>query len=220
MDEQTPPTAEPAAPAAPAPDSLDALLSIYDSSTQAPPSSETAPAPQPVQHEPGHAPARVDPTAPALPANLRNDDLLTVMQSINDIESRDLARQRQAVNAADSAAVLKMAKDTLGDMPTPDGFAERWLVAEYNMNPELQQAWDNRFSSGEAGEACKKLVGAALKRLAASARSMPDRDATEDRNAVTQAVRGSNTRAPENRPPSYGRMTNAEFEAEKAKLYG
>jgi hypothetical protein len=57
-----------------------------------------------------------------------------------------------------------------------------------------------------------------MQALYKAAQSFPDKDATEDRMAVSAAVRGTSTTAPAETPPNYGAMTDAEFEAEKKRI--
>jgi hypothetical protein len=49
---------------------------------------------------------------------------------------------------------------------------------------------------------------------------MPDPSATLDREAVTAAMRSASKVVPEAKPPSYGRLSDAEFQKEKQRLFG
>jgi len=55
--------------------------------------------------------------------------------------------------------------------------------------------------------------------IVADAKSMPNREATEDRAAVVAALRWASTdKAPEAPPVRYGDLTDKEFAAEKKRL--
>jgi hypothetical protein len=49
---------------------------------------------------------------------------------------------------------------------------------------------------------------------------LPDKAATEDRAAVTAAVRGASTKAPEGKAPSYGKMSDAEYNKDVEQKFG
>lgn len=106
-----------------------------------------------------------------------------------------------------------------GDLPKElfDGpLVQAWIDAQATKDPRLAQAWANRHADPKKFE---QVVGALGKQFARYGK-LPDKNATEDREAVTAAVRGASTKAPEGKAPDYSRMTDAEFAAEKEKLYG
>ena len=57
-----------------------------------------------------------------------------------------------------------------------------------------------------------------MQSLYKAAQSFPDKEATENRAAVSAAVRGASNPAPIERPLNYGAMTDGEFAKEKAKF--
>lgn len=79
----------------------------------------------------------------------------------------------------------------------------------------LQQAWLNRASNPAAWTKLEKALGQELSKKFSK---LPDPDATEDRAAVTAAVRGASQKAPAETAPNYGAMNDAEFQKEKARL--
>lgn len=79
----------------------------------------------------------------------------------------------------------------------------------------LQNAWNNRASNPKAWSGIQKALSA---EIAKKFSKLPDPDATEDRAAVTAAVRGASHKAPAEQAPNYGAMTDAEFQKEKARL--
>lgn len=132
--------------------------------------------------------------------------------------------QQQARN--DFSEVLTYAKGEIEGANVPPDHVERYLIAEYNLNPELKAAWDHRGDSPEARGHFNRVVTRTVKKMEKEARAIPvyDKDATEDREAITNAVRGANMRAPEPTQADYARkvsrQTDAEFAAEKDKLWG
>lgn len=79
----------------------------------------------------------------------------------------------------------------------------------------LQNAWNNRANNPKAWSGVQKALSA---EIAKKFSKLPDPDATEDRAAVTAAVRGASQAAPREAAPNYGAMTDAEFQKEKARL--
>jgi len=107
-----------------------------------------------------------------------------------------------------------------GDLPADffdDQFVESWINARAGEDPRLGQAWLNRHTNPKQFE---KVVSGLGREFAKKYGKFPDKGATEDREAVTAAVRGASTRAPEAPPPDMGRMSDAEFQAAKDRMFG
>jgi hypothetical protein len=93
----------------------------------------------------------------------------------------------------------------------PADFAERWLRAEYSIDPELHHAWNNRYESADTMRWAQRCVRHALDRLLKAAKHVPDPEATDTRAAISAAMlRGSGTRPPTG-PPDYSRLSDTEF---------
>lgn len=114
----------------------------------------------------------------------------------------------------------KTIADIRGDLD-PDlvdnDLVEAWLDTQARKDKRLAQAWTNRNANPKQFDRVKAELGKALR---AKFSKMPDRQATEDREAVTAAVRGASTRAPESKPLDFAKLTDAEFQREKDKLFG
>lgn len=104
-----------------------------------------------------------------------------------------------------------------GDTPMKEEWIEDILNGSASRNPKLANAWMNRHQNPAAWD---KVVTAIGKDIAGVFSNAVDKQATEDREAVTAAVRGASTKAPEERPPEYGSMSNNEFADDVAKRYG
>ena len=98
-----------------------------------------------------------------------------------------------------------------------DDFARRWLTAEAVLNGRLRDSWDQRYNSAQHQREAERAVERARDAFVQSLKSMPDREATLDRMAVSAAVRGTSAPPPET-PPNYGDMTDAEFALERKKV--
>lgn len=98
-----------------------------------------------------------------------------------------------------------------------DDFIEAWLDTRSRKEPRLAEAWVNRNRNPQAFQ---KVVAGLGREFSKKYGSLPDKQATEDREAVTAAVRGASNKAPEGQPPNFGSMTDAEFAAEKSKMFG
>lgn len=118
---------------------------------------------------------------------------------------------------ADIAPVLASFRDQIPDTVLTDkeltNLINGWAIDD----PRLRTAWLNRHDDpGKWNRTVKSLSDSFKKRFS----NLPDKSATEDREAVTAAVRGASTKAPEDRPPSYGSMSNKDMSDDIEKRYG
>lgn len=107
-----------------------------------------------------------------------------------------------------------------GDLPSDlydDDIVRSWINAQADKDPRLAQAWANRDKNPQKFE---QVVNALGRDFAKRYGKVPDKGATEDREAVTAAVRGASTSAPPAKAPNYATMTPGEFQAEKDRMFG
>jgi len=186
---------------APAGESLESLLAEFEQSTA--------------------KPEGTDAPATDTPPDANGTDALTSLQrQFDGFREQTMLRDLQAQEDADAATVIGQAKEAVAGYPVPDDYAEAYLLRAYQLDANLQEAWDHRYDSDAARDRCERAVRHAIGKLVDSAKSMPDPEATADTLAVVHAVRGTSTKAPEERPPDYSRMTNEEFGREQEKLIG
>lgn len=153
----------------------------------------TKAAPQPAPQQPAQA---VPPDA------LKRIELLE--KTLAEKDSQD------ALKPVIEAIRGELPKDVLSNeevLDLIDGRAKR--------DPRIQRAWMDRANNPGAWSKIQKGLA---KELSKKFSKLPDPNATEDREAVTAAVRGASGKAPEEKAPNYGAMTQAEFNAEKARL--
>lgn len=169
-------------------DDLDTLLNEFDEGTK----------PAPAATQPERKPEAASETKEA------SADILAAASEI-----------RQERFQRDMTATIK---DVRGDLPSDlydDDFMQAWIDTQAKKDPRLANAWVNRNNNAQQFARVKAALG---KEFAKRYGKLPDRQATEDREAVTAAVRGASTKAPEGKAPDYSKMTDAEFASEKAKL--
>lgn len=151
---------------------------------------------------PSPAPAAQQPAAAVPPDALKRIEQL----------ERSLAEQKTAQD------IKPVISNIRGDIPENvlsneevldliDGRARR--------DPRLQKAWLEREANPGTWKKIEKALGQELSKKFSK---LPDPNATEDREAVTAAVRGASSRAPEGKVPEYGSMNNNEFRSELQKL--
>jgi hypothetical protein len=99
-----------------------------------------------------------------------------------------------------------------------DSFMTTWIDNQARLNPALTQAWLGRHADPASFRRAVDHLSRKFEKEVVS--RTPDREPTEDRAAVTAAVRGASAKQPEGAPPNYGRMSDNEFEAEKARMFG
>ncbi len=103
---------------------------------------------------------------------------------------------------------------------------------ETNLSPRVVKGWleqlaverpeiSNLYFGAKTDAAREKVMASLVKefRKEVTVTSI-DQNATEDREAVAAAVRGSSTRAPEDKPANYANMNNGEAAADIKKKYG
>jgi hypothetical protein len=92
-----------------------------------------------------------------------------------------------------------------------------WIDRQAKADPRLAQAWlDRHKDPAKFG----RVVEGLGKKLSARFSKLPDKQATEDREAVTAAVRGASNRAPEGKAPSYGGLSDNAFAEQVEKEHG
>ncbi len=219
IDPNAPPTdAAPAAAAAPSPApaadnfDVDALVAQYDAATAAP--AATAPA------------AQAEPTAPPvasvqdLLANGSNGapagDTLAMMNWMLAVESE----RQEARDNRDGAVAISHIRGDIDASIYTDAMVGAWVTEIAKTDAKVQRAWENRYQDPKGYERAVVALG---RRFAKEHGQFPDRQATEDRELVTAAVRGSGSPPPpltqHEEQRRWARMSNAEFERERAALY-
>ena len=120
----------------------------------------------------------------------------------------------------DTQAIFSEAAETLKDIEhLPADYAERWLRAEYSIDPALHYAWDNRYASEEALERCRHALRRTFGKMRDAAAAMPDPEATIDRALVVQAMtRSRSSGTIEAKAHDLSRMSDQEFQAYKETI--
>jgi hypothetical protein len=156
-------------------------------------------------------PAPSEPAKPATAAPAADDQALATETVLNEAKFIRQQRFQQDMQAT--------VKDVRGDLPSDlydDDFVQAWIDAQATKDPRLANAWVNRSADPKKFGQVKAALG---KEFAKRYGRIPDKQATEDREAVTAAVRGASTKAPEGKAPDYSRMTDSQLQAEKDRLF-
>jgi hypothetical protein len=188
---------------------LDAILAQYEQ--------EVRPQPQPQPYQPApydigaQVAGEIEAQGIAAAAQERSALLERAVVELQQRENERLERE-------DFTELVRYAKDRIGDIPEgrlpPDYIASR-LMAEAMQNPQLMAAWKYR-RNGDLPESIRRSntmrLKAAVNKIAEEARRLPDREASEDRAAIVQAVmragRGDNIKEA---PPNLGSLSNREL---------
>ncbi len=111
-------------------------------------------------------------------------------------------------------------KKVRGDLD-PDFFDDKlvkgWIDAMAEDTPKLATAWVNRDNNPKAFQKVVEQLGRDFSKKFSK---LPDKSATEDREAVSHAVRGASTNAPEGKAPDFSGMSNAEYREKHKAAYG
>lgn len=130
-----------------------------------------------------------------------------------------IAEHQQLKAAAVRTDVDNVIKSVKGELDIPLYAVRGWIDQKADEDPRIKQMFEQRNVNPEP---FKRLLGQMQKQFrkeaAAVAKGSIDPNATEDRAAVTAAMRGASTKAPDDKAPDVGRMTDQEFAAYKRKL--
>ena len=174
-------------------DALDALLAEYDQGTQ-----------------------RTAPAATTQTTTTTQPDQGALVQRVQAVET-GLQEWRQDQT---KRAVSETIQEVRGDIPADfmdDDMVEGWLDAQARKDPRLAQAFLQRETNPRQWNKVKAALG---KQLNDRFKKLPDRQATDDREAVAAAVRGASTKVSAEPAPKFGSQSNAEFRKSVKEQYG
>lgn len=134
------------------------------------------------------------------PAPVKGDDLQDLLQWAR--EQRE-SKARETFNTELSDAV-KAVKE-LSETSIPDRLVKGYLNTMADEDPRIKAAWENRHSNPAGWKAALKKVAAELKNDTPNV----DSSVTEDREAMTAAVRGVRTK--DQAAPDVNKMSSQEF---------
>lgn len=129
----------------------------------------------------------------------------------------DVAEVKRYIFKQDMDKTVKSVRGDLDAGYFKDSLVKAWIEAQAEEDPRLGLAWANRHSNPKQFE---KVVDTLGRKFSSEFGKMPDKQATDDREAVTAAVRGASHKAPEGKAPDYSRMSNAEFREAHYKEHG
>lgn len=144
------------------------------------------------------------------------DDLNDRIRAVVEHQERDIAERRATAvkQAIDDAA--KAVKGDLPDSVASVNIARGWLKDAADNDKRIQKAFSERETNPDGWN--KVLAG--LSKAFAKEVRRPDQTATEDREAVTAAVRGASSNAPAAKEPDIKRMTDTELRKYQQEKFG
>jgi hypothetical protein len=174
-------------------DELDALLSQFDAESKT------------EKTEPDSKPGQKSGTDP--------DPVKNLADEVAELRRRETDRQYKQ----DIRPVIEKLR---GDIPTElydDEDVQDWLDRQAKQDPRITRAWLNRHKDPVT---FNKVVDGLGKKLSQRFAKLPDKSATEDREAVTAAVRGASHKAPEGKAPDYSKSGNHDFKKDVEERFG
>lgn len=143
----------------------------------------------------------------------KSQDFEAIDRRLREFEKREAERlYRQDMDKA----IKAVRGDMDGDL-FDDRFMEAWIDSQARDDPRLTKAWQERHDNPKR---FKSILDGLGKKFAKKYSKLPDKEATEDREAVSAAVRGASGKAPEPKAPDYSKMTDAEFRDAMEKDHG
>lgn len=104
--------------------------------------------------------------------------------------------------------ILKRIRGDISPEVLDDSELADLLDGRAKRDPRLADAWMNRHQNPKAWAKVEEAIG---REISGKFAKLPDKAATEDRAAVTAAVRGASQKAPEGKAPDYSKMSDGEF---------
>lgn len=146
-----------------------------------------------------------DTKVPEKEADTKKDDISDLRSTVDyltsQVESNDIEKAVESISGALDVQVSKrVIKAYLNDMAIDD--------------PRVRKAFANRYK--EPATWARVLKGA-TKAIRDEFSNLPDKQLTEDREALAATVRGSSRTSSEDEPPNFSRMSDREFDEWKRK---
>lgn len=113
--------------------------------------------------------------------------------------------------------ILKRIRGDIPDSVLSDAEITDLLDGRAKRDPKLQNAYLNRQANPAAWAKVEKMLGA---EISGKFSKLPDPDATSDKEAVAAAVRGASTKAPPEKPPNLGQLSNPEYRKKVKEDWG
>ena len=153
------------------------------------------------------------PVTQPVPTASGGDDLKVLAEQVKGMVSE----HQQQVFRRDMTETVKTVRGELDAEFFDDRFVEAWMDAQAREDPRLAKAWTERHANPKQFSKVVETLGRSFHKKYGK---LPDKGATDDREAVSAAVRGASTKAPEGKAPEFGRMNDAEFRDTVYKEYG
>lgn len=150
-------------------------------------------------------------SAPEKPEQGDDDkvDLETVHKELTEWRKEKARDEYQR----DISGVVKGVRGDLDPEAFDDVLVEAWIDAEARKDPRLAKAWQDRKANPRQFDKVVSQLGRSFRKKFAQ---LPDRNLTEDREAVANAVRGASKQSPTNHDDidtkKVAQMSDADFE--------
>lgn len=172
-------------------DDLETLLAEYEATTKKPETAATKPE-----------------TTAETP---KGED--AVAKRLETLEKREADRQFRT----DIKPAIDRVRGKIDPAVYDDDDIRDWMDREAQKDPRLAQAWLERHQNPDK---FARVLDGLSRKLGDRFSKAPDAAATADREAVTAAVRGASTKAPEGKAPDYSRMSPKDYGDAVEKQYG
>ena len=138
-------------------------------------------------------------------------DISDVIKRLDDRDAKDEAARKAENERQFKIDMDKTVESVRGDFDPgifDDTFMESWIDAQARNDPRLQNAWSNRHNDPKAFGRIVEVLGRNFNK---KFKALPDKQVTEDTEAVAEAVRGSSKQAPAPKTVDTTQMSDAEF---------
>lgn len=138
---------------------------------------------------------------------------------IAEIESLKKGRAEDRYKS-DMGSLIKSLRGDFDANEVSDEFIEVWANTEGRKSPELRKLFREKDQHPAEYAEVVKALSDKFHKFVEKRGSQIDSDATQEREVVAAAVRGTSKRPPPSREPEYSGMSDAQFRASVRKKYG
>lgn len=147
----------------------------------------------------------------------------TETKSESGVSREEFEALRQELSHRDYRNDLERTIESVrGDLPQEqfdDSFMDAWINARAKDDPRIANAWVQRHKDPKKFTRVVEGLGKEFAKKYGKFSGMDD-NATTDREAVAQAVRGQGNKAPEGSAPDYKDVSDGEFREDVKKRFG
>lgn len=159
--------------------------------------------------------ASINSTQTKEPEQPNTNELIEFVREEREVRTKQREEEIKQQTANDIKSAVSVISEELEGLNLPERLIRGALYDKAENDPRFLQAWTNRSQDPKT---FNKILKSFAKEVKGDFDNVPDRQATEDREALAAAVRSANTRSAEPETVDVTTMSDQEFHAYKHRL--